>query len=508
VIGIHLDLKYHMPRKDYLLQWVKQIAAMGHNTLLIEYEDKFPWTTYPFLRDADAWTPDELRTFLATARGAGLRVIPLVQSLSHLEFALLHPQLAHLREMPDIPTQICPRHPQAVELLQTLYREVLSYHQEDEFFHLGGDETWFLGTCPQCQPWVAGLGKVKAWAEHLHRLIAFIQQQGKRPIVWDDIFWQKPETVADAALPKEVVLHAWNYAATSYTPGKFPQIEVYHRQGHQALMAPCYDWGVLVPRRTHCQDNTRALAQKMFDAQMLGMINTGWACFHLPQPTKLANIAATARICRGEPTGEAWETDWYAQEYGAPAAGVPAAMEALGILWEIPIAGYGRPVTLVPYGVMDMMAWYPGGQLQRQKVGCYPLDFSEIDFSALYAKKLDLAYREPNRDASIARCRELRAGYVSAAELLGRFARAATRQRDAAALLATLAELKLAAADLVLYQLAGEGDGATLHRRLCDLAGPLRLSLGQFVEPHGLERLISMWLLPLIAAAAAPSRAR
>jgi len=507
VIGIHLDLKYHMPHKGYLLQWVRQLAAMGHNTLLIEYEDKFPFTTYPFLQDPEGWTPAELRTFLATARDAGLRVIPLVQSLSHLEFALLHPQRAHLREMPDIPTQICPQHPQTVEFLLTLFREVLAYHQEDEYFHLGGDETWFLGTCPACKAWVDPIGKVKAWAEHQRKLIAFIQRQGKRPIVWDDIFWQKPESVADADLPKEVVLHAWNYAATSYTPGKFPQIEVYHRLGHQALAAPCYDWGVLVPRRNHCLDNTRALAAKVHDAGMLGMINTGWASFHVPQPAKLANIAATARLCRGQTVDEAWETGWYAEEYGAPAAGIPAAMEALGTLWEIPIAGYGRPITLVPYGVMDMMAWYPGGQPERQKMGCYPLDFHDIDFTALYAKKLDLAFAEPNRAATIARCRELQEGYLKAAELLGRFAQAATRKREAAALLATLAELKLAAADLVLYQLAGESTGATLHRRLCDLAGPLRLGLGYCMEPQGLERIVSMWLLPLVAAAAAPSRA-
>ena len=62
--GIHLDLKYHMPRKDALLDWLKRLPGYGINTLLIEYEDKFPFQKYPFLSDPDAFTSEELTTFL------------------------------------------------------------------------------------------------------------------------------------------------------------------------------------------------------------------------------------------------------------------------------------------------------------------------------------------------------------------------------------------------------------------------------------------------------------
>ena len=64
IIGVHLDLKYLMPSKRYLLQWVRQLAELGINTLLLEYEDKFPFQKRPYLRDAQAFTPEELREFL------------------------------------------------------------------------------------------------------------------------------------------------------------------------------------------------------------------------------------------------------------------------------------------------------------------------------------------------------------------------------------------------------------------------------------------------------------
>ena len=38
LIGIHLDLKYHMPRKDYLLSWLRRLPGYGINAILLEDE--------------------------------------------------------------------------------------------------------------------------------------------------------------------------------------------------------------------------------------------------------------------------------------------------------------------------------------------------------------------------------------------------------------------------------------------------------------------------------------
>src|SRR5688500_16006108 len=131
IVGVQLDLKYMMPRKEYLHRWLREIAADGINLLLLEYEDKFPFEKYSFLRHKDAFTPGELRSFLRTARECGIQVMPLVQTLSHLEFALAHEELTHLREAPDIATQINPSNPQALQFVHEMIDEVLAYHEED-----------------------------------------------------------------------------------------------------------------------------------------------------------------------------------------------------------------------------------------------------------------------------------------------------------------------------------------------------------------------------------------
>ncbi len=41
--GIHLDLKYAVPNKAYLRKWIETLPAWGIDTILIEYEDAFPF---------------------------------------------------------------------------------------------------------------------------------------------------------------------------------------------------------------------------------------------------------------------------------------------------------------------------------------------------------------------------------------------------------------------------------------------------------------------------------
>ncbi|MEI6424994.1 MAG: family 20 glycosylhydrolase, partial [Lentisphaerota bacterium] len=311
MIGIQIDLKYNMYEKGYLLDLLDKIKSYGINTILLEYEDKFPYRKYPFLKADDAFTPAELKAFLHKARSNNLRVIPLVQSLSHMEFALDHPELAHLSEAPDIPTQICPSNPESVEFIFDLIREVLEYHQEDEFFHCGADETWFLGTCGKCADWKSEKGIIKMWAEHEKKILDFVIGQGKRPIVWDDIFWKDFESINSVDIPKQTVLMCWNYNITSLRSKSdsndsefggsgelLKQIGIYRNAGYDCIGCPCCNYGQIFPRHSTSLANTKVWAQKSASSDMLGVINSSWACFHTPLQCQLPFFSATAELLR------------------------------------------------------------------------------------------------------------------------------------------------------------------------------------------------------------------
>jgi len=503
IVGIHLDLKYLMPRKSYLLRWVREIAALGIDTLLLEYEDKFPFQKYSFLSVSEAFTASELRTFLDAARSAGLRVVPLVQTLSHLEFALAHEELARLREAPDIPTQICPLNTEAVRFVCELIDEVLAYHEQDEWFHLGADEAWFLGTCPRCSAALVKADRTGLWEQHVGALARKLLDAGKRPLVWDDIYWRESERTRRSALPRETVLVSWDYSCTSFDPGApAGRTGVYREAGFDVLGAPCHNWGVLVPMHDHCLRNTAAWAARVRHERLLGLLNTSWACFHTPLPTQLPYVAATAALLAGETRAveDSWQADWFGRYFGAAADTLPGALRDLCTNWEVRITGLGRPITPIVYGYMDLVLHFEGGQDERRKRGVYPLDWSEVDFPGLYRRKVELLRGLGDRQAVRAKLAELRSTYERAERELAAFAGAVTRNRDHARFLVLSAEMKRLHACTLLHLLFGDGD----RRALCEEHRALRARLVEcltpFFEDASVRRLLDLWWAPAAAA--------
>ena len=519
IAGIHLDLKYHMPRKTYLLEWLRRLPEWGINSVLIEYEDKFPFEKYPFIRDPDAFTPAELREFLTVARSAGLICIPLVQSLSHLEFALDHEVLAGLREGPDIPTQICPSNPEAVSFVQDLMAEVLDYHQEDALFHCGGDETWFLGTCPECAAWMARDGIIRMWADHQRKILQPIIEAGRRPLLWDDILWKDFEAIRTLDLPKETVLYAWNYNVTSLrsedgqpsdaefggAAGKLKQIEIYSGAGYDSIAVPCLNYGQLIPRMKSSIGNTRAWAQKAAASGMQGLVNSSWACFHIPLQAQEILVAATGRLCDDPEAdvGFAWQQQWLADEFGSPADGVPEALQTLGELWEVGMPDYGRPFTPLVYCYMNMVLHYPGRQDERRRRGAYPVDWDEVDFCEVYRKGVE-AVKAGDLEPVFARLDEILEAYPQARNALRALADGATRRQSKAAMLLLFAEMKLLSARIFSHLLRNDGDPEALKTQMLAQREMLKEVLADAFEPVGQDRMLRAWWEPAYRALDAP----
>lgn len=505
--GIHLDLKYQVPNKAYLTEWTKRLPGYGINAILIEYEDTFPFKSYPFLAAKDAFKPDELKRYLATARDAGLTVIPLVQTYAHLEFALTHMELAHLREKPEIQAKICARKKESVDFVKALLADVLEYHKEDAFFHLGGDEVWHTSWCDACAKRIEEVGPALMWSEHEKPLLEFMLARGKRPIIWDDIFWKEPDAVGRSNLPKETILHAWNYGITSLgvkgadpanldlggPGGVLKQVDRYREAGFDSIAAPCYNVGQLFTRHTHSIKNTQVWAQKMKTAGMLGMLNTAWACFHIPLQMLNLHVAATGELCRNPDANldRAWQLQWLEREFGGAAKGVPAALDVLGALWEIPAVGYDRPFTPIVYGYMNMVFHYPGGHKDRQLRGAYPRDWSEIDFTAMYMKGVESSRQFPDQARLIKELDERLESYPPAVAAMQALAAKATRHRDEAEMMAVFARLKYLSLRVFARLIRGDGDAAALKAELSALEAPLKKVLADAWEPVGRER---MWM--------------
>lgn len=187
------------------------------NTILIKYNDRFPYQRHPAIVSSNAFTLAEIAEFAALARQNQIELIPLVQSLSHLGFVLRHAPYDRLREgnrpEPLRREQLCPAKPESLALNIELADEVRAAHPGGRYFHLGGDEARNLGECPACAAAAAREGPEGVYLRFIERMCAWARQQGRTPVLWDDMLCRYPAIID--RLDRSTVIMYWDYWTTS-----------------------------------------------------------------------------------------------------------------------------------------------------------------------------------------------------------------------------------------------------------------------------------------------------
>jgi hypothetical protein len=216
VRGFHLDLRIQVMTLDALKSFAGELVAAGMNTLIMEYEATFPFERHVALKNEYSYTKAEITEFVSFCRELGLDVIPLQQCFGHSEYILRHPRYAYLRENRSEISQICPlKERDAKELFREIFAELIELHPS-EYFHIGGDETWLLGTCDNCSEKAAKEGKSKLYVDYMKMICELVISFGKRPVLWADIVLNHPEAVQE--LPGKTVFIDWNYGSDGLRP--------------------------------------------------------------------------------------------------------------------------------------------------------------------------------------------------------------------------------------------------------------------------------------------------
>ena len=244
--GFHLNFEsYRRMDFDTALRFIETAARFKLNALLVEYGPRFPLEAYPDLRDPAALTLQQIARLNEAAAASGIRLIPLQQSLAHLEYVLRHERFAHLRERPPKFNLLCPMHDESLPLIKSLAAEVMAAHPcgDSAFFHLGGDEARKIGECPRCRPLVEKEGVGAVYGRYMGQLARWVMEQGRRPIIWDDVVCAHPEALEH--LPRETIIQYWDYIAVADpTPVLIPRMS--HAQGGPRV---AHDWSWSVPGR-------------------------------------------------------------------------------------------------------------------------------------------------------------------------------------------------------------------------------------------------------------------
>ncbi len=275
VRGFHLDLRIQVMTPQALKSFAKELADFGINTLVMEWEGTYPFEHHGIIANRFSYTRDEVSDFIAYCDGLGIQVVPLQQSLGHVEYILRHPRYHHLKEDRKDISQLCPMGPDANRALFTdLFTDVAATHNSP-YIHIGGDETYLLGHCPKCAKKVGEEGKSKLFVDHMKMIAQLVLDLGKTPVMWADIILKHPEAAEE--LPKEVIFIDWNYG---WKTNHFGDIAALQEKGFRFWGAPairCHPDNWYVTDWTTHFNNQRDFIPYARQAGYEGLIMTSWS---------------------------------------------------------------------------------------------------------------------------------------------------------------------------------------------------------------------------------------
>jgi len=210
--GLHVTLgSGHMPSFERMLMIIDKLAELKVNTLVLEYDDRFPWKSHPYLTHEDSYSYEQLERLIAFAESRFIEVVPLLDSLGHAEQYLCHRECERLKERPESIAEMCPQNPETLKFMKELWSEVLALHKNSRYAHITGDEVFRLqeGFCPACELYARDGRLAELFTNYYSSLSRWIIAKGKTPIIWGDMLLKHPQDLAN--FPRDVVVNDWCY---------------------------------------------------------------------------------------------------------------------------------------------------------------------------------------------------------------------------------------------------------------------------------------------------------
>jgi len=174
---------------------IKLAAFMKFSHIVIEFWGMLKYECLSELAWPMAYTKEQVRDLLQLAQQMGVQPIPMFSHWGHAaasrdrigRHVILdqNPALESLFE-PDGWTW-CLKNPASLALLKNIRAELLDLFPATNYFHLGCDEAYSHGSCPECERY----GAAQLWAEYLNAVNDDLKLYHVRPLIWGDGLLEK-----------------------------------------------------------------------------------------------------------------------------------------------------------------------------------------------------------------------------------------------------------------------------------------------------------------------------
>lgn len=254
--GFHFETRFGLPRFERIIEIIDELCKYKFNTILMELEDKFPYDEVEGITAVNALAKEQLKEIIRYANDRYIEIIPLQQTLGHVEYILKHDDYYYMREVRgsgavnhelpfsfnpigdlsfNVIDEFCPSNDDTYKLIEKMCSEMAEKYPSSKYIHIGCDEAWNLINCELCKEKYGENGYNKVFLEHTNRVAKIITSFGKTPVIWDDMVRSfSPEEFK--LLDKNIVIMCWLYYNGDVEKG-MSLIHKYREAGFQVIGA-------------------------------------------------------------------------------------------------------------------------------------------------------------------------------------------------------------------------------------------------------------------------------
>ena len=271
---IHFCIFPETDRKRFL-KLIRLASTVGFTHAVIEFWGTYKYECFPEFAWDGAYTADEVRALVSEIRAFGMEPIPMINHLGHAASCrITGGKHVVLDRFPKLHRLFTPDgwcwnifNPDALELLRKMRAELYELFGEGEYFHAGVDEAYMFAETPELRKTLAG---------YLADLTKEIRKEGRRPMIWMDMFLPEesgtrhlckcdPQECADflSAISPDSVLVDWQYETVER-----PLSTSKYLKEHTSIDIVTGPW--------HDHANIEACADTVTELHLFGMMMTTW----------------------------------------------------------------------------------------------------------------------------------------------------------------------------------------------------------------------------------------
>lgn len=280
--GVMLDVsRDKVPTLQTLMDLADLLAGWKINHIELYTEHTFEYRNHPVVWEkASPITGEDVLKLDKFCAERFIELVPNQNSFGHLRPWLTKSEYRHLAEAPDgcdtawghfdEPFSLCPGDPGSIELLSSLYDELLP-HFRSKLFNVGLDETVDLGrgrSKAECDE--RGVGR--AYLDFLKKIYGEVSKRGHKMLFWGDIVVKHPELIAE--LPEDIIALEWGYEADHPFDADGAR---FAGAGIEFWVCPgTSTWNTIAGRTDACLGNLSNAAMNGLKHGATGYLNTDW----------------------------------------------------------------------------------------------------------------------------------------------------------------------------------------------------------------------------------------